>query len=660
MAASRFHASDALARSWLILLLIAVLSAVGISWWHRGDTLPPLKDEAEHLRAGLRWQAILAAPIRERPRLLAARLASDPPPLLYAASVPLRACGVAPGPAGGIVNAVCIALLLASVFGIGSILHGEGTGAAAAALAVSYPLALCLPRYYLPGTAETALAAAAVYAALRAERSRRVSWHLALGLAFGLGMLAAISFPLFAAPPVACVFFAPRRTLRYRGSRARRSGLLAAAAGVAAMAAAPWYALHAGSWRLLLPRLSPGGLVRYPCALLDSAIFLPLAALFLAGLVSAILRRRADPALIAWFFIPLLALGLSGAGDPRIFAPALPAAALITAAGIAMLSRPAARAGLIAAAAIAATLNSAALTFPLTRKPIDISLPLWTRDFRVVVIRGVIPCGEMGPPRRENWRLDEIMREIAGRAGAGQVSLGWFIAPHPRFNRAGILLCIEAGGYPVVWTHPRYADFILTRILTGGQREQLRRFITPWLHLEKLNAYPLPDGSVAELNRAGLTRRRRYDARDLPAETGDAGVPDETASCGWARHADRDTSPPGALVKGPGHPLEPGAYRLTVRMRCARAKAGVPLVRIAALAGEGTVTLASRELSLPGGGDSGGYRAVDLHFDMPGREPLDVRVIHTGAADLWVDSLSLEPRMDQAADTGSVVGGRGR
>jgi hypothetical protein len=78
-------------------------------------------------------------------------------------------------------------------------------------------------------------------------------------------------------------------------------------------------------------------------------------------------------------------------------------------------------------------------------------------------------------------------------------------------------------------------------------------------------------------------------------------------------------------------------------MRCARAKAGVPLARIAVRAG--AVTLASRELSLPGGGDSGGYRAVHLDFDMPGRDPLDVRIIHTGAADLWVDSISLEPRM---------------
>lgn len=645
MAALRVHIPDGARSPRLALLVLAALFLAGLACWHCADSLPPLADEAECLRACVRWYAALASPPGEIPRRLAARLAADPPPLLPAATAPLRALGADPGTAALIAHSACIALMLASVFGIGSILYGEGVGLAAAALAVSYPLTLCLPRYCLPWTAETALAAATVCAALRAERSRRVSWHLALGLAFGLGMLASAAFVLFAAPPAACIFFAPRRTLRYRGSLSRRLWLLSAAAGAAVLAAAPWYVLHAGSWRALLMRPSPAGLVRYPWALVDSALFLPMTALFLAGLASASLRRRADPALVLWFFVPLLALGLFGATDPRAFAPALPAAALITAAGIATIGRPIARAGLCAAAVLAAALNIAALSFPFTRAPLDISLPLGIRGSRAAVARGVIPDGEMAPPRRDDWRLDEIMCAIAARAGGRATSLGWILAPHPRFNRASLRYRLEASGCPIAWAHPCRAEFVLTRLLTAAQREQLRRLVTPWLHLERLESFPLPDGSAAELHRAWLTRRRRYAARDLPRETGDAAVPDEEAAGGQARHADRDASPPGALVRGPGHPLAPGAYRLTVRMRCTRARAGVPLARIEAGAGGGAA-LASREVSLPAGGDSGGYREVGLDFDMPRREAFDLRVIHTAESDLWIDAVAVEPRVE--------------
>lgn len=640
MAAPPFHLPGGAARAWLAPLLTALLCAAGLAWWRSADTLPPLADEAENLRACLRWQSLLDAPLRERPRLVARRLASDSPPFLFAAAGPLRACGRG---ARAAVNAAFSALLIASVFGIGEALYGEKTGAAACALAASYPLALCLPRYFLPWTAATALAAATVYSALRAERSRRLSWHLAMGLAFGAGTLSSVLFPLFALPPIACIFFAPRRTLRYRGPAARRSCMLAAAAAAAAAVAGPWCALHAGGWRFAFTRPSPAGLLRFASHILDSALFIPMAALFLAGLASTAARRRAEPSLLAWFFAPLLGLGLFGVSDPRLFAPALPAAALITAAGIAMIGHRAARAGLAAAAALFCVLNAAALSIRLPGGPIDLSIPIGRGGARAAFARSIISAGEMGPPRRENWRLDEIMRDIAGEAGAGTVPLGWVIAPHPRFNRSTILYSIEAAGCPAAEAPLRDAELILIRLVTDAQRTELRRLTEPWLRLDRLAAYPLPDGSRAELDRAWLTRRRGYRARDLQRDTGETAIADTEASTGWARYADRNSSPPGALLKGPGHALDPGDYRLAVRMRCSGAKPGVPLARIEARAGG--ALLASLDLAPPAGVETIGYRQVGLEFSMPRRGPFDALVIHTGNADLWIDTVSIEPRV---------------
>lgn len=639
-----YRAPDA-RRTWLFLFLIVAACAAGVVHTQRLDTLPPSRDEAEYLRAGLRWRTAFDRPLREQPRLVAALLASERTPLLHAAAVPLLSLGGRSRAAAVLANIPFLALLVVSVYGIGSILYGEGTGAGATALAVSYPLALGLSRRYLPGTVDAALAAAVVFAALRAERSRALSWHLVLGLAFGMGTLSSPLFPLFAAPPIAWILFGPRRTLRYRGAPARRASLRLLAASVAAAAAAPRIPHIAASWSALFGELSLRGIFRHPLLVVDSAFFLPMTLLLLVGIASAAARRRADPALLLWFFVPLAVLCLSGTGDPRLFAPALPAAAVLTAAGVSMIERAAVRRGLVASAVLAAALNTAAFTFPSAAALIDLSLPIRAGGAGPAVVRGVIPAAGMGVPLREEWRIDEILRDVSAQAGPGGTSLGWFLAPHPRFHGAALLYRAEAGHFPVSAAAPADAAFILTRLVETGQREELERFTAPWLHLDTIRSYPLPDGSEAALHRAILTRRRRYDAAELPGETGDKRVPDAEAVSGWARGAGRNSSPPGLLAATPAHPLDPGTYRVTVLVRCEGAHPGFPLARIELSSANGEI-LAGREIAPPEGGDSGGYRAVDLDFALPRREALVARVVHTGSADLRIDTISLAPRVE--------------
>ena len=648
MAAPHPYPAPGARRTWPLLLLAAAACAACIVQTQRLDTLPPSRDEADCLRLGLRWRAAFDRPLRERPRLVAALVSSESAPLLHAAAAPCLSRVGRTRAAAVLANIPFLALLLVSVYCIGSILHGEGTGAGAAALAVSYPLALGLSRQYLPGTADAALAAAAVCAALCAERSRTIPWHLLLGLAFGMGTLSSPLFPLFAAPPIAWILFGPRRTLRYRGTPSRRALLRLLALAVAAATAAPCIPRLAAAWGGLFQGVSPRGFFRFPRLLVDSVFFLPMALLLLAGISSAAVRRRADPALLLWLFVPLLVLSLSGAGDPRLFAPALPAAALLTAAGIAMLQRPAWRRGLAAAALLAAALNAAAFTFPSAAALLDLSIPLRPGGAGLPVVRGVIPAAGIGVPLREEWRIDEILRDLSAQAGPGGTSLGWFLAPHPRFHGAALIYRLEAGRYRISAAAPGDAAFIITRLVGAGQQEELRRFTAPWLHLDTIKSYPLPDGSEAALHRAILTRRRRYDAAGLPGETGEIRAPDAGAGPGRARGANRDSSPPGVLAATPAHPLDPGAYRLTVLMRCRGARPGAPLARIE-LSGANGGILAEREIALPEGGDSGGYRSVDLDFALPRREALAARVVHTGAADLEIDTISIAPRLPRGA-----------
>ncbi len=537
MAAPHPYPAPGARRTWPLLLLAAAACAACIVQTQRLDTLPPSRDEADCLRLGLRWRAAFDRPLRERPRLVAALVSSESAPLLHAAAAPCLSRVGRTRAAAVLANIPFLALLLVSVYCIGSILHGEGTGAGAAALAVSYPLALGLSRQYLPGTADAALAAAAVCAALCAERSRTIPWHLLLGLAFGMGTLSSPSsrsspppdrLDPVRAPPHAAL---PRHALPEgvaappRPRRRRRDGRAvhpATRGGGEGSSSVPARLLPVPASPRRLRLLSPDGAAP------------PRRHQFRGGPP----QGGSRPAPLAFRPAPC---PLSPARAIPGSSPRLPAAALLTAAGIAMLQRPAWRRGLAAAALLAAALERRRLHLPLRRRPARPLDPPPPGRGRAAGRPRRHPRRRHRRSLREEWRIDEILRDLSAQAGPGGTSLGWFLAPHPRFHGAALIYRPEAGRYRISAAAPGDAAFIITRLVGAGQREELRRFTAPWLHLDTIKSYPLPDGSEAALHRAILTRRRRYDAAGLPGETGEIRAPD--AGAGPGRRAARTGIP---------------------------------------------------------------------------------------------------------------------
>jgi hypothetical protein len=133
----------------------------------------------------------------------------------------------------------------------------------------------------------------------------------------------------------------------------------------------------------------------------------------------------------------------------------------------------------------------------------------------------------------------------------------------------------------------------------------------------------------------------------LPLDTGEKGVEDEALSKGLARFADRDESAAGALVRGPDHPLDKGAYRLLVKLKYDRPSGSGALAKIEIRAKKMDKPIAECALNPPELGESGSYNPVQIDFEMPGRDRVDVRIIHTGRADLWVDSIDVLPLSGQ-------------
>lgn len=105
-------------------------------------------------------------------------------------------------------DAVFLAVLLFSVYGIGRKMFGRGVAVLAAFLVSVYPIIFSLSRSAYPDFAVTALVALSIYLLLFAEdfRSRRGS--LLLGLGLGLGLLAKWQFIAFVVGPLVYVIVA--------------------------------------------------------------------------------------------------------------------------------------------------------------------------------------------------------------------------------------------------------------------------------------------------------------------------------------------------------------------------------------------------------------------------------------------------------------------
>lgn len=655
------------AGSLLVLSLLIVVSGLGIYRWHQIDTLPPHQDEARHLRASLHYLDDLRRPFKERISLISFRRFETYPPLVYIVTIPFYLAGGTDKDVAGLVNIAFMAVIILSVYGIGRRLYTETVGLTATVITSCYPIIVGLSRLYVLEIPETAMVCLAIYAAIRTEGFRRTSWSFSLGIIFGLGMLVKWHFFIFCAAPVLYIFLSPGAKLLLYSPLRRRLCNLGCCAGAVAVLAVPWYAhnfsgaavfvarnLTREFWGTAPPVFSVNGFLFYPYALADTMLLAPMTVIFIAGLAIIICRRKVSPLLILWFLVPLIIVTLVKQKIPRYFTPALPAAALITAAGLSLIKRSVLRRAVIGMAFAIGALNFIALTFQFPRGKIDISCPLPFLDpeynswfnFRASIVKTELPSYGMGPPRRENWGMEKILDDVTSSGywtEEQKATLGWFIFPHMRFHRYALFYYIDLNAYPIRCVPPDRARFILTRLTTEEQAQKFSEWLHPWLHLERLKSYRLPDSSEVVLYRARLTRRRHYRAYELPRDVGEEKVEDDGALSGWARFADRDESPPGIIVKIPPHPLDKGYYHLAIRLKYNRLREKGHPARIELTAKTSGKSLLSNEISADEAGEAGYFNTIGFNFKMPERDRLKLKVFHEAAADLWIDQLEIIP-----------------
>lgn len=387
-----------------------------------------------------------------------------------------------------LVNSVaCVALGLA-LYRLARKWFEEKTALLAVFFALASPLLLGLSRIFLVEYWLTALTVCAVWAAAEWEDTRRWRWLLALGVFFGLGLLAKITFPLFAGPVVAVVL------LRAYGKRILALvGAVTLMALPAAALAGPWY-WH--NWALVtqrsfkesyfvptheVQRASPAALVvDYVFMMLNDGLSVAHVAAVALGLGLWLARRRDNFLKGAWWYVvpwvaSLPVFVLSENRDLRLIAPLMPALAL----GVAALF---ARVGRWLTVAVVAVGCAAAVegSFAMWRVP-AIRLGRW-QVFHSTTSYAF-------PPNPEYWPLAEVIERLAHRDRLGRdsrliVGLG---ADTWSFNSNNLDLEAVLLKYPVEFhttaytSNPELVRQIMSRTQyflwkEGGTQEPMTRF----------------------------------------------------------------------------------------------------------------------------------------------------------------------------------------
>ncbi|TPW20314.1 MAG: glycosyltransferase [Elusimicrobia bacterium] len=182
-------------------------SSAVLTWFLRANRYPPGFDEAWYLEVSYRFFHTLA---NDGPLALAQAWAAAfrfKAPLISALPLPLYAVFGPSYDSAVLANIPALALLGASLYGLGRRFFSPGAGALAAALGLAMPLTATLARTFFVETWLTAFSAAFLWRLAESDQCRKDREAPLLGLLFGLGLLTKVLFPGVVAAPVAWVLW---------------------------------------------------------------------------------------------------------------------------------------------------------------------------------------------------------------------------------------------------------------------------------------------------------------------------------------------------------------------------------------------------------------------------------------------------------------------
>ena len=433
--ARRADVADAL----MLAAIVAVLAAVNYAWLST-HSIPPHWDQASHMRSALAYHEVLSTCMNGEGGMLrglarCGRAIMFVDQFVYGPLFPLLA-GVMIFAAGNSITALAmtnvpfLALLVASMYGLGRQLHSRAAGVLAALLVCAYPLVFTASREFmfeLPLLAFTAASACLLVLSNGfAHRMRTVLF----GIAAGLAVLIKVTYLPFIVGPLLLEVGRLVHTIR-RGRvtplEGRRRLTSVALASVAALAlAALWYLPNRNGFvagiqlirsldTLGTSPFAPASLAYYARAMIWDQMGVPLFAIFVYGLLR--IGRMADDSrrlLLIWMVSIYASATLADFKAPHNDIGILIPAALISAAAVSHLARGRglARAGVAALACV----QLATFSLPAPVLASHVGTFGWSGASRAF-------------PRTEDWRFEDVLVSLSARPARVVV-----LSDHPYVN----------------------------------------------------------------------------------------------------------------------------------------------------------------------------------------------------------------------------------
>lgn len=352
-------------------------------------------------------------------------------------------------------NAVFVAILVFSTYGIGKTLWSRRVGLLAALVVVTTPLFVTQFHEYMLDAPLSALVAAALYFLIRSDNfaSRRQS--LLFGAACGGGLLIKWTFPFFLALPVIVCIVAALDAARRTRVPDRLVNIVGAGVITVAISAL-WYVPNYSQFRADIhsstgipasvqgdpPVGSLSSALWYLWSLLNNELYLIPFLFFVVGVVYLFVKDKAasnNVLLILSVIGSYIALSAIELKDFRYTMPMISAIAVIATSWLEFL-RPRVRqwlsGGLIAYSVIAFF----AISFGTSFVPKDITIQLKARSFTSDLVdfappestrvKGIVVFAQhgfrIGAPSSQQWHQEDVFKDIASRR---KDTTFWFTEP---------------------------------------------------------------------------------------------------------------------------------------------------------------------------------------------------------------------------------------
>lgn len=370
-------------------------------------------------------------------------------------------------------QAIFLAILAFSTYGIGERLWSRRVGLLAAFFVLTSPMLVSQFKDYMLDAPLTAMVALALFLLIRADAFKDRRFSVLFGAACGLGMLTKWNFAFsIALPALVAMLVAIRASL---GSRSASRIVNIVAAGAAGFAIAGWWYVHnfstfvrdttkgeaaAGSFEGDPPIASLNSFLWYSWNLVTNQLYLIPFLLFVAGVV--VLFWKKDAARTNLYPVLLIAgtyvaYTLLHNKDDRYTEPMLPGVAVLATYWLDRL-RPRSGAWASGGIAVYGAATFLAISFGIGFLPKDVFLNLgprcafWPRSAlpcsdstlvsgvqsfspkgSIVTLRGIRIWGQNGfvdgPPSGERWGQEEMFREASSR----RAKTLWFKSPNDDF-----------------------------------------------------------------------------------------------------------------------------------------------------------------------------------------------------------------------------------